>query len=1052
MRKLFAIAPCILVLLVSLVSIAPAKTVPGKRYHVKELPQVSPPPVDFNGGPSLSAAAADTFNLGWWDFDSGGVADPQGWTTVDLTTQPFFWHVASNTPLTGELDGGTFGNLLPLEGIKSMWCGQAASTSALYCGWATLPGYGNSWKQVLRSTTLPGDSVRISYKVFWDSVTGYDGTSVEYSGDGGTTWIRFPLGDGPVGMPDVYDGGPETAVAAFSVGGLTTVDLRYRFRSDGAWSDEDGLWPTDGGTLLDSITVTTWAGGIQASTNFEDFEGAADGDTLVGIWCATTSPVFGNFAALFPGVTILQEDPCFTNFSHLWGFFDDPSSTNYNCHVPDPRPDVGAMRFGGAATNGLYMTNEIWSPFIDNIGAGNEYRLEFLTYRDLPLDNLQFYVWTAKNIDASGCPGSWNNNGFVFFGGQKDWLRTSFQVGVHISPTAPQIQLSIGVVDACGFWCNVFGSGACHSHAPLFDEVHLKRINVIGPQFVVRHIDLFQDNFSENGTLTGTSRADAANDILPTTNGAIMPGDSVTMDIVGLGANVLLGAGGPAAYCYVAVQPQGQPGKTGTDIEAPETRLATGGGPFGKRWPLVASPVIAGLQWYQFRMDSAFTSQGAVLADRFSIDLNDNVFTPGDTINYFFGAEGGGNPTFFHRTLKGQGANRVTSVITEAATDPMEFMILPAAGTLPGNDILYVDDSDDRGGPAQLFWDTVFQQMGLLDDIDRYDVLGPSSVVANSLASRVKNVATQIIGPYRLIFWNSGNLSSGLMGDGGTNNGGGGAEKSDDFALLFQFLDTHPNHPGFYYSADDAASDWALTLTGTAAVNTRSTYMNFNLDPAAPGGDHKNAGEPISPILDGVGTIGIGEQLVAYGGCPSINDFDLLTPIGLSVAEYSNVATGKTYVLSQSTPNSNASSARVVLSGFSFHYVRNTGAPTGVLARSIHLRNIFVYTATLPPVPVGIDPIRYANILKPNYPNPFNPTTTIGYEIKDQGHVSLKIYNAAGRLVRTLVNEVQTPQPGGFSVTWDGTNNAGQGVSSGVYFYKLAAKGFTQTKKMVLLK
>ena len=172
MRKLFAIAPFILVLLVSLVSIAPAKTVPGKRYHVKESPQASPPPADFSGGPALSSATADTFNLGWWGFDSGGVADPQGWTTVDLTTQPFFWHVASNTPLTGELDGGTFGNLLPLEGSKSIWCGQAASTSPLYCGWATLPGYGNSWDQILRSTTLPGDSVRLSYKVFWDSETG----------------------------------------------------------------------------------------------------------------------------------------------------------------------------------------------------------------------------------------------------------------------------------------------------------------------------------------------------------------------------------------------------------------------------------------------------------------------------------------------------------------------------------------------------------------------------------------------------------------------------------------------------------------------------------------------------------------------------------------------------------------------------------------------------------------------------------------------------------------------------------------------------------------
>ncbi len=73
-------------------------------------------------------------------------------------------------------------------------------------------------------------------------------------------------------------------------------------------------------------------------------------------------------------------------------------------------------------------------------------------------------------------------------------------------------------------------------------------------------------------------------------------------------------------------------------------------------------------------------------------------------------------------------------------------------------------------------------------------------------------------------------------------------------------------------------------------------------------------------------------------------------------------------------------------------------------------------------------------------------------QIKDQGHVSLKIYNVAGQLVRTLVNEIQTPQVEGFSVTWSGKNNAGQAVSSGVYFYKLVARNFTETRKMVLLK
>ncbi|MCK5617885.1 MAG: T9SS type A sorting domain-containing protein, partial [Candidatus Krumholzibacteria bacterium] len=85
------------------------------------------------------------------------------------------------------------------------------------------------------------------------------------------------------------------------------------------------------------------------------------------------------------------------------------------------------------------------------------------------------------------------------------------------------------------------------------------------------------------------------------------------------------------------------------------------------------------------------------------------------------------------------------------------------------------------------------------------------------------------------------------------------------------------------------------------------------------------------------------------------------------------------------------------------------------------------------------------------YPNPFNPTTTIHYTVKRRANVSLRIYNVAGQLIRTLVDEAKTAGEV-HTATWDGRNGAGQSVSSGVYFYKLVAKDFTQTKKMVLLK
>lgn len=93
---------------------------------------------------------------------------------------------------------------------------------------------------------------------------------------------------------------------------------------------------------------------------------------------------------------------------------------------------------------------------------------------------------------------------------------------------------------------------------------------------------------------------------------------------------------------------------------------------------------------------------------------------------------------------------------------------------------------------------------------------------------------------------------------------------------------------------------------------------------------------------------------------------------------------------------------------------------------------------------------RVAFGLEQNVPNPFNPTTAIKYSIAQDVNVSLVVYDVAGRRVRTLVNEKQRADA--YRVTWDGLNDTGERVASGMYFYKLAAGPYTQTKKMMLLK
>ncbi len=88
--------------------------------------------------------------------------------------------------------------------------------------------------------------------------------------------------------------------------------------------------------------------------------------------------------------------------------------------------------------------------------------------------------------------------------------------------------------------------------------------------------------------------------------------------------------------------------------------------------------------------------------------------------------------------------------------------------------------------------------------------------------------------------------------------------------------------------------------------------------------------------------------------------------------------------------------------------------------------------------------------LQQNYPNPFNPTTNISYNLKTAGHVSLVIYDVLGSKVQTLVSRNQAP--GYHSVTWNGTNNFGSKVNSGVYIYTLKAGQLLESKKMILMK
>lgn len=119
-----------------------------------------------------------------------------------------------------------------------------------------------------------------------------------------------------------------------------------------------------------------------------------------------------------------------------------------------------------------------------------------------------------------------------------------------------------------------------------------------------------------------------------------------------------------------------------------------------------------------------------------------------------------------------------------------------------------------------------------------------------------------------------------------------------------------------------------------------------------------------------------------------------------------------------------------------------------------------VICSNLPPSDPTISPCKIAVTseqkipkafaISQNYPNPFNPSTVIKYDLPEPGHVKITIYNILGQKVRTVVDEDQ--EAGYKSVNWDGKDDQGKDVSTGIYFYQIKAGDFSVAKKMILLK
>lgn len=1011
----------------------------------------NPAAVNNHGGLNASAAAT-TVVLNSSKFDSGASCTANGWTTVDITQQTGdWWHVDNFTtaPWAGTKSTGQI-TFNAVQGTKSMWMAALPPTGPLntiLCGYAALPGYGNGWDQAFCSkaclSTAGGASANldIAFKLKFDSEPSYDGTALEYTTDcaGNVGWTEIAGGTTPAAPAGGWSGTDSiTVTGPFSVG-AGPVKVRLHFTADTSWSNQDGFYPGFG-VAVDSLSWET--------TAVETFEGATIGTNNVTDWQSCNTPGYGNFLALFKKSTGANyEDQCLDNLGCYWAAIQG-STEFYTCGTPSQPTQKIVPHVN---VRGEYLSNEIWSPVMSLSGSsGSDFRLRYTVYRDLPLDNLIFHVWHVRTVDTGGCPGGWADRNFVYYGDQKDWLITENAVGSKINvATGASIQVAIGVLDMCPFWCGIFGTGLCHSPAPYIDSVKVLRIDAIGPQWDIRDIDTFNDNFSADGTITGTARVDEAIDIKPSASPTFTPGDSAivlflldpkytntgfTTLAAGLindpTASTFVGRNKTknAVYGYFTVTP----------FSAAKIGPAISEGPGGtaNRYPYMGTVVAGGKTWAKVRMDYTYTGTAATpgygtgtqprVTSRFNIDVNDNLFTPGDTVEYFYSASSLDGTTYFS-------TNWGTSpTIAEVAANPMEITILPAGGFNRNGDILYVDGADGFG--VQPFYDGAFMTLGLASKIDRFDVRGPSSGVSNRLGGRVTNVAAQLNACYKKIIWDSGLLSI-TLGDGS-----GDPEKTDDYALMNTFCNAITGAPGGVMLLGDRQAQYLNGYAGASAVSFRSIYMPFTLI----NDNHRLAPTSfaISPKMMAWPGRAYTDNFVLFGGCPGLNDFDVIGASGTSRVEmsYNTASNSNGGVVSNQHVNGNGATVTVIQAGFSLAYVRDDELD-GISDRAKFLRDSIVYMGNPLGQVVGAGPTM-KNSLSQNYPNPFNPQTTIAWSLKDRGVMTLKVYNVNGQLVRTLIDGVRAAGPD--SKVWDGRNDAGQSVSSGVYFYKLVTSNFSQ--------
>ncbi len=942
-----------------------------------------------------------------------GQPDWNGWTHHDYSVNDVN-HWQASTFMAEGINGHGPGN-------HAAWCGE----NLLACSASdSIGGYGNNYRDYLIWTGTVSNpnqpcTVTLDGWVRIDVEPGYDYLYLQVVLNGGVTQnvqsFNYPSGIFPVQMTYTYlpgdyvgDNGDEVQIAFYML-------------SDGAFSDEDCLYPSSGACQLDDLHVQLSNGGL---STFDDFESG------LGNWVAEPTLGVGDFSQIWSGLE--DVDPCQTNYSPQVAFIDDglvvpgvgPSLCIDWCYGP-----FGYIvnNTGGRLGVSNYLDNGVESPVMS--WPGSQYSgamLGYTVYRHEDLASDSPGIFDNWDIRSTSSPNPddinlepWESHEFIYYGGP-GYYRQNHDITDLLVPGTTFVQIRLGAVQLGWMWG---WNGANGTPAPYFDNVRLTAFEHSGPAMSARDIDLAQDNFPASGVIdeqnlgANSVRFDMARNIALATELRNQPGDSlvVNIDAVRYGAQL---SGLPRLHYKVLANPLFDPYRT--------SDLPTQG-------------------W----VEGAVTMSGGVpIPGRYAFDLPDTGFLfPGDIVHYYFTAED---------DLAGDIRLAIMPSDTTGFSDFSDYLsydhrftmrALPTIstaydGTIQYPGVLLWYDASHATGMNE--WLTAMNELERNggDYYDLYYTQGASSGVGNGLGGRATSAQ---LSAYEVILYDSGDETSLTLGVGDYDR-----DASQDVQVLDGWLGL--GGKGMYLTGNSLVSDVHNgSPTGLAFVSDHlgTTPITSFIRPLI-----QNQASPTVASVGGNGVLSEDYWLV-YGGCPSMPAMDAVeaNPTASKLAEYLDPSGNSgVYSFSAATLQQNATLLNSVISmPYAYDRIWNPEKSPGLpTIRTAMLRDILFFLGQGWIIVGGADLPESGILSAAAYPNPFNPRVEIKYQAPSEGDLTVKVFDMQGRLVKVLFQDRTTAGEG--KVLWDGLDQSGSPAASGVYFYEVRTADQSTIGKIALVR